>query len=84
MKKIKIGDEVLCDWGSGGAGFVKKGVVVDNKTKYNNSLVFSPEGSEEACVIRFDRGEKTWDGNPLGANVVVPIRLIKVRGLDGK
>lgn len=77
MSKIKIGDEVLCDWGSGGAGFVKSGIVVDNKSKYNNALVFNPESSEEACVVRFEKGEKTWDGKLLGANVVVPTRLIK-------
>lgn len=80
MKKIKVGDEVICDWGSGGSGFVKKGVVVDIGVKYNSSLEFDPRGSENACIIRFKKGEMTWDGKHLGKNEVVPLRLIRKRG----
>mgnify|MGYP000872145310 CR=1 FL=1 len=78
-KELNIGDEVLCDWGSGGAGFVKEGVVVCNTVKYNNSLKFAPEGSEDACIIRFKPNQTTWNGKPLGINIVVPNRQIEKR-----
>lgn len=77
MINIKIGDKVLCDWGSGGAGYVKRGVVVDVNVKYNSNIEFSPIGSESACIIRFERGEKSWNGRNLGRNEVIPMRLIK-------
>lgn len=80
MGRFKIGDEVICDWGSGGKGFVMKGIVVDDKVKYNGNIEFNPNSSEEACVIRFEKGEKTWYGKALGKNEVVPLRLIRRRG----
>lgn len=76
--KFKQGEEVICNWGSGGAGFVKKGIIV-SEARYNNCLKFDLKESEEACVVRFDSGEETWDGKPLGKNVVVPVREIRKR-----
>ena len=80
MKIFNFGDKVLCDWGSGGAGFIKRGIVVDNNVKYNGNIKFDYIASENACIVRFEKGEKTWDGKSLGKNEVVPIRLIKKRG----
>lgn len=77
---FKIGDEVFCNWGSGGEGYTKKGIVIDPLVNYNNAIKFSIKACEPACIIRFDCGQKTWDGKLLGIHEVVPYRLIKKQG----
>lgn len=68
---FKVGEEVLCQWGTN--DFSRRGIVVDPDVKYNFYMKFSEENCEPACILRFeDKGciESEY-------NCVVPWRCIK-------
>jgi hypothetical protein len=74
LSPYKVGDEVLCKWGS--SGYDQKGIVVDSLVNYNNCLEFTEERCEPACIIRFDNAILPT-GFDTGGHAVVPCRQIK-------
>ena len=74
ISPFKIGDKVVCYWGS--SEFDQEGVIVDPSVNFNNYMEFSEENCEPACIVRL-KNKKLPTGFEVGNNEVIPIRQIK-------
>lgn len=74
VSPFKIGEKVMCYWGS--SGYDQEGTVVDPLVNYNNCAELTTDNSEAACVVRL-KNKVLPTGFEVGQNEVIPHRQIK-------
>lgn len=77
VSPFKIGDKVVCYWGS--SGYDQEGIIVDNLVLYNDYMKFTYENCELACIVRL-KNKKLPTGVEVDNNEVIPFRQIKKIG----
>lgn len=74
ISPYRIGDEVVCFWGS--SGYDQEGIITDNFVYYNDFMKFDVNHSEMACIVRL-KNQKLPTGWKVTNNEVIPWRQIK-------
>lgn len=74
VSPFKVGDKVMCFWGS--SGYDQEGIIVDPLVNYNGYMEFTEENCEPACIVRLIN-PKLPTGCLTELNEVIPHRQIK-------